>query len=87
MLITVTSEGFAENEPRPGRFRLEVDGVESWVSPLPQLPVSEPPDPVATKTVLRFAIPDGLDARAVNPVALHLEDPRVRFALAAPVYE
>jgi len=81
VFVTVAVDGFPENEPRPGRFRLEMDGVEEWVTPLPQLPSAEQPGPAAAAIELRFSVPSGLDPSTVTPVALHLEDPRVRFAL------
>lgn len=81
IFVTVERAGFPANEPRPARFRLEVDGVEAWILPLPQIASAELPDPAATVILLRYSIPSGLDPSTVTPVALHLEDPLVRFAL------
>lgn len=75
---TVSKAGFEPGEPAPGRFRLEVEGIEDWILPLAQLPGAHPSGDVIE---LRFPLPDGLDALAVRPVAVHLEDPLVRFAV------
>lgn len=78
VFVTVERSGFDEGEPRPGRFRLEVDGVENWLSPIAQTPAESTN---AAAVMLRFDLPAGLDAAGVRPEALHLDDPRVRFEL------
>lgn len=78
IFVTVAREGFIDDEPRPGRFRLEVERIEDWLLPLAQLPVS---DTSTGDILLRFDVPEGLDPSTVNPVAVHLEDPLVRFEI------
>lgn len=77
IFVTVEREGFAEDEPRPGRFRLEVARIEDWILPLAQLPGGGG----TAEILLRFPVPEGLDPSTVNPVAVHLEDPLVRFEI------
>lgn len=85
IVVTVRTTGWAENEPRQGRYRLEVEGVHDWLNPLPAIDAEvqrDPPLAAGEQEVwLRFAMPEGISAESVRPVELHLEEPRVKFQL------
>lgn len=87
IVVTVRSTGWPENEPRQGRYRLEVADVHDWLNPLPAIEAEVqrvPPLAAGEQEVwLRFAMPEGLSAQSVRPVELHLEEPRVKFQLPA----
>ncbi len=83
--VVVRTTGWPTDEPREGRYRLEIEGIEDWVNPLPPITgemTSDPPLAAGEQEVhLRFAIPPGLTAETVKPAELHLEDPLVKFVL------
>ena len=82
-IIEVRTTGFPVDEPRAGRFRLEIEGMEGWLAPAAG---SGPPTgdfglaEGERAIILRFVVPSTNPAVA-KPVALHLEDPRVKFDL------
>lgn len=84
--VVVRTTGWPTNEPRPGRYRLEVETVDDWVNPLGQ-PANAPPPadlaPGEQEVILRFPIPAGLTVETVRAPDLHLEDPLVKFELPA----